>query len=98
MKLLAAIVLCLMATTGWAGDNVSPPVHPMDEMPPPGYYGNMERRLQTYTPSHWEIKSIPLSEANEFLKANPEWEPFSTEPNWSRLGGPGTLYLKRRVK
>lgn len=59
----------------------------------------------------YQIRSVPLSEANDFLRANPEWEPMplidTKEPGWvaSQSGltkywseGGKVLYLKRKVQ
>jgi len=30
-------------------------------------------------PTHWEIKSVPMDKANDFLKENIEWEPWTAD-------------------
>lgn len=101
--LIFIVLLLLLCGTVEAEERIQWKPIPIDPMRP----------IQTITrdggpvpaPSYWQIRFIPWSEANEFLKENPEWEPFGVHASltfdvigqYSLRANDVQIYLRRRV-
>jgi len=89
MRTLIAMLIVLVAGSAWAGEWKTYPETRTSELPMYQIYveddeeivevpgiGIVVRKRNSCPPCPYQIRTIPADEANEFLRENPEWEPF----------------------